>query len=488
MPEPNGARSQGHSPDTAASQAMIEQAMMLHQQGKFADAERIYEEVLRQQPNHFDALHLLGVIALDQNKQPERAVELIQKAIGLNPKVAAAHSNLSKALLDMKRPEEALASCDKAIALAPDFAGAHNNRGSALMDLQRPADALASFDKALNLKPDFPGAWNNRAYVLIALCRFKEAEEAARKAVTLKPEHSDAWINLGWALTELDRWNDAVAACRTAATLKPGDTNAWNMLGYAYIGLGRWKEAEEACRKAVAFAPNYAEAWANLSRALYGQNRPDEAADAIRHATALMPNRENLRDLNEGNLQKLRAAVNRMVAEAKTTSTTFALEAKQIQEWHRIAMHDLLPNPGEYRKKHIIIGAIPTVPPIWANVPTLMDNLCRYINTNWTLRDPIHLAAFALWRLIWIHPFDDGNKRIARALCTAILCIKAASSPLAAESFADALLNNRSTDWADDMTCHVHAINIYSRTQNTDQATRPVEEWLEPLAKEYLNA
>ena len=98
--------------DIIELQAKLKHGLALHQQGKLADAEHVYREVLQQQPNNFDALHLLGVIA-HQVRQTERAVELIGKAIALNAKIAVAHSNLGNALLDLKRPEEALASFDK---------------------------------------------------------------------------------------------------------------------------------------------------------------------------------------------------------------------------------------------------------------------------------------------------------------------------------------------------------------------------------------
>ena len=112
----------------AALQAKLNQGMALHRQGKLADAERCYGEVLQRQPDHFDALHLLGVIAR-QTRRTEQGVELIKRAIGLNPKVAAAHNNLGNALRDLKRPAEALASYDKAIALKPDYRrGAQQSR------------------------------------------------------------------------------------------------------------------------------------------------------------------------------------------------------------------------------------------------------------------------------------------------------------------------------------------------------------------------
>src|SRR5215467_3118688 len=108
MPETGDAQPQAQNPAAAALQAKLNQGMALHRQGELADAERCYAEVLRWQPNHFDALHLLGVITL-QTRRTERGVELIKRAIGLNPKVAAAHSNLGNALRWLKRPEEAIA-------------------------------------------------------------------------------------------------------------------------------------------------------------------------------------------------------------------------------------------------------------------------------------------------------------------------------------------------------------------------------------------
>src|SRR6516165_4221713 len=134
MPETGDTQPQAQKPAAAALQAKLNQGMALHRQGKLADAERCYGEVLQWQPNHFDALHLLGVIAR-QTRRTERAVELIKRAISLDPKVAEAHNNLANALMDLKRPAEALASCDKAIVLKPDYAAAHNNRGNALKDL-----------------------------------------------------------------------------------------------------------------------------------------------------------------------------------------------------------------------------------------------------------------------------------------------------------------------------------------------------------------
>ncbi len=147
-------------------------------------------------------------------------------------------------------------------------------------------------------------------------------------------------------------------------------------------------------------------------------------------------------------------------------------------------MHDVLPSPGEYRKRSVMIGASPRVPPNCRDVPKLMEEMCRYVNANWTLRHPIHLGAFVLWRLVWIHPFGDGNGRIARAVCNAVLGIKNASSLPATHSFEQMIGENRS----DYIICQIHADDTYSQTQNIDRATRHVEQWLETLVREYPKA
>src|SRR3989440_9553027 len=50
--------------------------------------------------------------------------------------------------------------------------------------------------------------------------------------------------------------------------------------------------------------------------------------------------------------------------------------------------------------------------------------MCDYVNDNWERSTPLHLAAYALWKLNWIHPFADGNGRTARAISYIVLSIK----------------------------------------------------------------
>src|SRR5690242_14532236 len=94
--------------NSTALQLAFGQAVALHQRGQLAAAEKIYEDILRQQPSNFDALHLFGLISA-QTGRSERGVDLIRRAIRLNGTVADAHNNLGNALRDLRRLDEALA-------------------------------------------------------------------------------------------------------------------------------------------------------------------------------------------------------------------------------------------------------------------------------------------------------------------------------------------------------------------------------------------
>ena len=286
MPETRHARPQ--APAAMALHAKFNQGLALHQQGKLAEAARIYSDVLQQQPNHFDALHLLGVLAA-QTKKTELAVKLLTKAIRLNADVAAAHSNLGIALLHLKRSAEALASYDTAIALKPDFAEAHYNRGIALRDLKRPGDALASYDTAIALKPDNAEAHYNRGNALRDLKRPEDALASYDKAIALRPDHADAYNNRGAALLDLKRFEEALASCDKAVGLEPGHADAHNNRGNALRELQRPEEALASHDTAIALKPDFAQAHYNRGIALTELKRSEEALASYDDAIALKP-------------------------------------------------------------------------------------------------------------------------------------------------------------------------------------------------------
>jgi tetratricopeptide (TPR) repeat protein len=109
--------------DRSASAAEFRHGLACHQQGRLPEAERHYNAALRSEPDHFEALHMLGVIALQMGRF-ERGVQIITKAVGLNDSSPITFNNLAKGLKDLGRFDEATVYFERAVALAPDFADA----------------------------------------------------------------------------------------------------------------------------------------------------------------------------------------------------------------------------------------------------------------------------------------------------------------------------------------------------------------------------
>ncbi|MFM2126346.1 MAG: hypothetical protein RL328_2797, partial [Acidobacteriota bacterium] len=187
------------NPLAAQARLFLQQAIAHHERGQLAEAQRIYEAVLKAQPKNPDALHLLGVLA-SQTRQYERALELIDKAIAIHPKAASFYSNRGNALLALERPEEALESYDRAIALEPNFAEAWSNRSNALRRLLRAEEALANCDRALELRPNYTEALVNRGNALRLLLRIDEAVADYEAALELQPNKAATHWALALAL------------------------------------------------------------------------------------------------------------------------------------------------------------------------------------------------------------------------------------------------------------------------------------------------
>jgi tetratricopeptide (TPR) repeat protein len=258
-----------------ANDAKLSRGMALHQQGRLAEAEKLYREVLQQSPKRFDALYLLGIAALSAGK-PQRAADLIERSIRQNAAFPPAWCNRGLALAQLGRHAQALSSFDKALALDPAFAETWYNRGISLRALGRPQDAIASFDKAITLRPSDAEAHNNRALALNALRRHAEALSSLDRAIALNPGLAETHTNRGNALVGLNRPADALSSFDRALVLNPDLAEAWCNRGDALHDLNRPDDAEASFRQALLRRPDLAEAHFGLSLTLLSLGRYDE--------------------------------------------------------------------------------------------------------------------------------------------------------------------------------------------------------------------
>ena len=285
--------------------ALLAEGLKLHQTSRLAEAEGLYNQVLALQPDHFDGLHLLGVISHQRGNHAD-AVRRIDLALKRNPNHAAALNNRGIALSAQNCLAEAIESFSRAAAIQRDFAEAHSNRGNALRQFGHLDEALASFDRALKLRPDYVEALSNRGLVLCRLLRFDEALASCDRAVALRPNFAEAHCNRGLALKELKRFEEALASYDCAIALRGDFAEAHQNRGNVLRELRRFEEALASCDRAIALRGDFAEAHQNRGNVLRELERFEEALRSYDRAIALRPdlaeahcNRGNaLRDLD----------------------------------------------------------------------------------------------------------------------------------------------------------------------------------------------
>jgi predicted O-linked N-acetylglucosamine transferase (SPINDLY family) len=219
-------------PDPMTLEQQFESGVSHHQARRLAEAERIYRQILAYQPDHAEALHLLGVLAAQVGKSGT-AVELIQRALRLKPDFAEAYGNLGLALQGNGQLDEAIAAYRQAIRLDPDLAEVHSNLGNALQDKEQFDEAIACHRQAIRLRPDSATAHHNLGNALNKLGRLDEAIGCYRQAVGLEPDFAEAHASLGGVLEVAGQLDEAIAACRSAIRLKPDYADGHINLLYA---------------------------------------------------------------------------------------------------------------------------------------------------------------------------------------------------------------------------------------------------------------
>lgn len=110
----------------------------------------------------------------------------------------------------------------------------------------------------------------------------------------------------------------------------------------------------------------------------------------------------------------------RLVDEA---ASGFKLRPSTLQRLQRLAIQDIYTCAGNYRTGPVCIEGTTHKPPPAADVAERVEEMCEYVNENWG-KSPLHLSAYVMWRLNWIHPFSGGNGRTSRAVSYLVLCAK----------------------------------------------------------------
>jgi Fic family protein len=112
-----------------------------------------------------------------------------------------------------------------------------------------------------------------------------------------------------------------------------------------------------------------------------------------------------------------------LVDGALAAGTPFRLRPSQLLDLNRLATAGTHRSAGQYRTDEVAITHSRHEPPPAHACAGLVEEMCDYVNDHWS-KSAIHLSAYLMWRVNWIHPFADGNGRTSRVIAYVVLCVR----------------------------------------------------------------
>ena len=268
---------------TQNADELLQNGIAHHQSGRLVEAQQLYLQVLKQQPNCIDALHNLGAIAC-QLQQFAIGINYFKQALAIDPQRINTYTNLSHALQAISNPLEAIRHYKEILDFSPDRADIHSTLAKLLTQQERWAEAIAHYQQAIALQPEGTQAYLELSHALIAQQQLEPARQWLQKLLKLQPDCADAY----WLLCSIFR--------------QTGNFALWRQTAERY---GRFCTYNDAIRVAIALIQAYSETGlhaealkklAALESQVYGDANSLSDRDIKHLYFIILPALSNLRD------------------------------------------------------------------------------------------------------------------------------------------------------------------------------------------------
>lgn len=245
-----------------------------HKKNNLEVAEKIYKEILKEDPNHFPSTILLGTLSA-QTKNFDLAKQLLEKGIKINPNHPEAYYNLGLVYNQLADFEKAIGCYEKAIKINPKYTEAYNNLGNSYKGLKNFEKAISCYEKAIKINSNYADAHNNLGIAFKNLGNDQEATNCYKKTIQLEPNHPEAHYNFGIALKELGEDLQAITYYEKAVKIKPDYADAYHHLGNCYKDFGDFQKAINCYEQAIKSQPGnliYFHALSDLKKEIINPN------------------------------------------------------------------------------------------------------------------------------------------------------------------------------------------------------------------------
>ncbi|WP_324780942.1 tetratricopeptide repeat protein [Thiobacillus sedimenti] len=362
--------------DPHLASAIGSQAIVLTQQGRFAEARELAQRALsmfyRQEPRAWLAL---GDVEINSG-QMDAAQTAYETAARLNPANPVAWKMVGITCTRRKDLACAEKAYRKALRLKPDDADLYKALVGLQLEQGKETEAAELLGARTASRPNDAENWIALGVAEQKRGRLAEADKAWRKAVELNPESADAWADLGWSQSRLGNPEEAESSLRKAIRLNPEHLMAWSSLATVQISLKHYAEAEQSFNKLVELNPKGVDLWLGLGSVRFQQGNFIAAASAWKQATVIQPDKA----IGWSSLANAFVRAGRLDDAKAAALRAFSLDSNDVNSL--LVLATVYGQRGEYAKSleymERAIALHPGIPENWSNKGYSLLKLGRY--------------------------------------------------------------------------------------------------------------
>ena len=251
--------------------------------GKYEEAEKLYRILIADGSlNSVVYTNLAALLQIKGNRKEN--IQLLKKALYLNPEMAEAHSNLGLEFAYIGDIDNAILSYNSALKINPYYVEAYNNKGQSL-ELKGEKDlAIECYKKAIEINSNYAIAYFNLGNVLKAKKDFDLAIKKYLKAISINSNFKEAYNNLGLLFYETENYKDAINNLKSALNIDPNFLDALCNLGNAFYKSKEFNMSIKYYKKALKINNTYVQILNNLGNVYKDIERYEDAIENYKRA------------------------------------------------------------------------------------------------------------------------------------------------------------------------------------------------------------
>lgn len=285
-------------------------------------AENVYEQVIKLDPQSAEAHSNLG-FALYMSGRYTLAIAQFHKALGLDSHLDRTQVLLALSYFDSGEYERAVPLLEKSYQTRRDDPVLVAHLGLAYLRQNKDDKALAMLTHWAELEPNSPDAlyFKGKASVYVASDSFDQLSKAApdsyrmfqlraemlrqqgmttaaiteyKKAISQKPGAAGLHYVLGTVYREAGRLDEALAEFNAELKISPNDAMTDYLIGDTYLQQTKPDDAQRYLRQALEIQPGLADAQLDLAKTYRSQAKTDEAVKLLQSMIASDPSRQDV--------------------------------------------------------------------------------------------------------------------------------------------------------------------------------------------------